>query len=226
MRKTNRFHHITGATALVVAGIGVPASACQSAATHAALCAATLCAPDGAINPAPRAGGLTVDVSIVDFAFSPSQVIIPTGSQVRWTHFGLFPHTATSSAVPPVFDSGAMGSGDDFSHTFAGVGAFDYECIFHFGMDGRVTVRLPGDANGDNAVNIADFSILGTHYNQGGATYNDGDFNLNGTVEIGDFAILAANYNTAAAARGAAVPEPATGMIAAGLCFITARRRR
>lgn len=54
---------------------------------------------------------------------------------------------------------------------------------------------LAGDANRDRVVNIADFSILASRFNQPG-TFSQGDFNYSGTVEIGDFSILAARFNT------------------------------
>jgi hypothetical protein len=65
---------------------------------------------------------------------------------------------------------------------------------------------LNGDANRDRSVNIADFAILASRFNQPG-TFTDGDFNYSGAIEIGDFAILAAKFNqtlppSAAMARG------------------------
>lgn len=70
---------------------------------------------------------------------------------------------------------------------------------------------LAGDANRDRTVNIGDFAILATHFNQAG-TFSQGDFNYSGAVEIGDFAILASRFNTTLTARGgtaaSAVPTP------------------
>jgi len=57
----------------------------------------------------------------------------------------------------------------------------------HFGT------LLEGDANNNNVVEIADFSILATHYD----TYNDprADFNENKWIEIADFSLLATNFD-------------------------------
>ena len=61
-----------------------------------------------------------------------------------------------------------------------------------------------GDANRDRAVNLADFSILASRFNQPG-TFSQGDFNYNHVTDIADFSILASRFNTTLpAARGAA----------------------
>ena len=51
-----------------------------------------------------------------------------------------------------------------------------------------------GDANRDRIVNIGDFAVLASRFNQPG-TFSQGDFNYNGATEIGDFAILASKFN-------------------------------
>jgi hypothetical protein len=57
---------------------------------------------------------------------------------------------------------------------------------------------LPGDANRDRAVSIADFATLAARFNQPG-TFRQGDFNYDETVNIGDFSILASRFNTSLA---------------------------
>lgn len=52
-----------------------------------------------------------------------------------------------------------------------------------------------GDANRDRAINISDFAILASRFNQPG-TFSQGDFNYDGTTNINDFAILAAKFNS------------------------------
>lgn len=64
------------------------------------------------------------------------------------------------------------------------------------GMFKFVVTLLPGDANLDNAVNIADFSIFSTNYpTASGALFTQGDFNGTGSISFSDFSILSANYN-------------------------------
>lgn len=92
----------------------------------------------------------------------------------------------------------------------------------------RGRVALPGDATLDDAVNIADFSVLAANFNSGGGTWERGDFNRDGFVDIADFSTLAANFNTAAPAGGrpATVPEPAAAGAALAVAAIACRRAR
>lgn len=82
---------------------------------------------------------------------------------------------------------------------------------------------LPGDANGDGIVNLADFNILKTHFGQAGGR-GEGDFTGDGTVDLADFNVLKANFGEG----GAAVPEPSTlllsGFAAMGLALVGAKR--
>ncbi|QNN22463.1 hypothetical protein HED60_09305 [Planctomycetales bacterium ZRK34] len=58
---------------------------------------------------------------------------------------------------------------------------------------------IPGDANNDRYVNIADLSVLSSHYGlSSGATQADGDFNGDGVVNIADLSMLSANYGKSA----------------------------
>ena len=76
---------------------------------------------------------------------------------------------------------------------------------------------LPGDANRDRAVTIADFATLASRFNATG-TFTQGDFNYSGTVEIGDFSILAASFNRTLAGGSIAMPaRSAPGAGAIGL---------
>ncbi|HEX9106368.1 MAG TPA: plastocyanin/azurin family copper-binding protein [Longimicrobiales bacterium] len=48
-------------------------------------------------------------------------------------------HTASSDGAE--FDSGTLGSGGGFSHTFSTKGTFTYPCAFHANMTGTITVQ-------------------------------------------------------------------------------------
>jgi hypothetical protein len=55
----------------------------------------------------------------------------------------------------------------------------------------------PGDANGDNKVDVGDLGILAANYGTtADATWAMGDFNGDMKVDVGDLGILAANYGT------------------------------
>ncbi len=58
------------------------------------------------------------------------------------------------------------------------------------------TSQKPGDINGDNLVNIYDFSILAVNWNKTGQTLTTGDLSSDGKVDITDLTILAANFGT------------------------------
>jgi hypothetical protein len=97
--------------------------------------------------------------------------------------------------------------------------------------------QIPGDANLDGVVNIADLGILAANWQQTGVNWFGGDFNQDLRVDIADLGILAANWQQSVdgpsfsealamfdAFAGVVVPEPA----AAGLLLLGAlgvRRR-
>jgi len=89
---------------------------------------------------------------------------------------------------------------------------------------------LPGDANGDGLVDVADYNIWAANVGKTGATWAQGDFTGDGIVDINDLTIVLANYGATYGAGIKAVPEPscivlvATG--AAGLLVCSRRRRR
>jgi hypothetical protein len=63
---------------------------------------------------------------------------------------------------------------------------------------------IPGDANGDNKVDVGDLGILAANYGRNlqsegvvsSLWWSLGDFNEDGKVDVGDLGILAANYGT------------------------------
>jgi hypothetical protein len=71
-------------------------------------------------------------------------------------------------------------------------------------------VPVPGDANGDGAVDIADLSILLTDFDKTGMTWSQGDFDGSGTVDIADLGKLLTNFDKSAAVAITPVPEPSS----------------
>lgn len=67
---------------------------------------------------------------------------------------------------------------------------------------------LAGDANRDRRVDIDDFGILASRFNQPGV-FSQGDFNYSGTTDIDDFAILAGKFNTTLAPAAGVSPRGA-----------------
>ena len=77
-------------------------------------------------------------VMIVDFAFQPSTSFVPLGTTVEWSNEGAAPHTVTANSG--AFDSGTVGSGGSFGHSFDAAGIYAYHCAFHPSMHGTVIV--------------------------------------------------------------------------------------
>jgi nitrite reductase (NO-forming) len=92
--------------------------------------------PVGAFNPANS-----------DTAYDPLNLAIEAGTTVRWTNLDNIPHTVTAGTSDGTagtpdgrFDSGFLNSEDTFTYTFNEVGEYDYFCLPHPWMIGKVTV--------------------------------------------------------------------------------------
>ena len=86
-------------------------------------------------SPAPSAPA-TASVAILDRSFSPTTVTVAPGGTVSWTNQSDRDHTVTGTG----FDSGILGGGGRFSHTFPSAGTFTYICELHSEMRASVTV--------------------------------------------------------------------------------------
>jgi Ca2+-binding EF-hand superfamily protein len=54
---------------------------------------------------------------------------------------------------------------------------------------------MPGDADGNGAVEFADFLILSSNFGKNAdAAFADGDFNEDGKVNFNDFLLLSTNF--------------------------------
>jgi alcohol dehydrogenase (cytochrome c) len=108
---------------------------------------------DGTYGPvaAPAAPSSTIaadayavdHVDIVDYAFTPGTIIVPPGTTVTWSNTGSQPHSATSTVSetnPVTFDSGILNPGQSYSFTFDTPGTYDYFCVPHPFMRGKVIV--------------------------------------------------------------------------------------
>ena len=73
----------------------------------------------------------------------PGTIIVPPGTTVTWTNTGSQPHSATSTVSetnPVTFDSGILNTGQSYSFTFDTPGTYDYFCVPHPFMRGKVIV--------------------------------------------------------------------------------------
>lgn len=85
-------------------------------------------------------GEQTNEVTMEGTAFSPAEIEIPVGTTVTWTNEATLEHTTTSDDGE--WDSGLLGEGDTFEHTFDAPGTYTYHCIPHEdqGMRGTIVV--------------------------------------------------------------------------------------
>jgi T5SS/PEP-CTERM-associated repeat protein len=108
----------------------------------------------------------------------------------------------------------------------------------------RVVAAIPGDANLDGAVTIADLGMLAANWQMSGKTWVDGDFNGDGQVTIADLGVLAAHWQWSVDGSvagvsfdealgmfdvfdGVVVPEPGVvGLIGFGLLALKRDRQR
>jgi plastocyanin len=77
--------------------------------------------------------------------YSPDNVtlVIGVNNTVTWTNHDSAAHTVTSSIYPACgfFDSGNMGSGATYTHTFTVSGTYQYYCKYHSWMTGAIVVK-------------------------------------------------------------------------------------
>ena len=107
-----------------------------SAATLLLLLATTA----GPAASAPRAAR-TVDVTIVNFAYSPDPVTIDPGDTIRWTNLDSAPHSSVS--VQPNFSTLTLAQGQTTTTLFPRSGTFAYVCGIH-GTSMRGTIVVTG----------------------------------------------------------------------------------
>ena len=82
----------------------------------------------------------TRTVMIQNFSFKPAHITIKRGTRVRWINKDSTAHTATANNGRS-FDSGRLGKGQSYTHTFKSVGKKPYHCEIHSHMKGTITVK-------------------------------------------------------------------------------------
>jgi hypothetical protein len=89
-------------------------------------------------------------------------------------------------------------------------------------------IGIPGDAVGDDRVDINDLTVVLANYGQTGTTWTQGDFTGEGITDIDDLTIVLANFGQSASAAPASVPEPSVTALLAivALALLAFGRRR
>ncbi len=92
-----------------------------------------------------------------------------------------------------------------------------------------ILVVLPGDADTDGQINLADLNILGDHWGTSGAYWSMGDFTGDGQVNLADLQIIGDHWNPAsgdlAGIAATFIPEPAALSLLLLLSTALIRRR-
>jgi amicyanin len=138
------FHTVTVRT-LVAAGcaLGLVATGCAgssearthpTATGHSSVVAPTAVSSSGAIKAVA-----TNSVTIKNFAFNPSTIMVKPGTKVTWTNQDEDAHTVTFQSNLKVASSPLQGD-QSFSYTFQTPGTYSYICSIHPFMHGKVIV--------------------------------------------------------------------------------------
>ncbi|MCA9260026.1 MAG: hypothetical protein KDA61_12530, partial [Planctomycetales bacterium] len=86
---------------------------------------------------------------------------------------------------------------------------------------------VDGDVTNDQLVNLDDFAVISSNFRNSVGSRSEGDLNADGVVDFADFRIWKSNANVGAGASSAAIPEPASGLVAIlGSLLMAGRRRR
>ena len=79
-------------------------------------------------------------MDIKEFKYGPEAIEVEAGTKVSFTNEDTAKHTATSKPQG-AFDSGDISKGQTKPVTFDKAGTFDYFCVYHPTMAGKVTVK-------------------------------------------------------------------------------------
>jgi plastocyanin len=79
-------------------------------------------------------------VDIRNFSYKPGEVTVQVGTTVRWTNFDLDYHTVTSSNPGGPLDSPQIDRDETWTYTFNTPGEYEYYCVPHPYMHGKVIV--------------------------------------------------------------------------------------
>jgi plastocyanin len=78
-------------------------------------------------------------VTIDNFTFSPAEITVQRGEEVRWVNQDDIPHVV--AAADGAYTSPPLDTGDGFARSFAEPGRYEYFCAIHPHMKGTIVVR-------------------------------------------------------------------------------------
>ena len=127
------------------------------------------------------------------------------------------------------FDTSALGANGDVWSWGALTLTNSGGTIYLTGLSGGVLIRVPGDADNDGDVDLADLGIFESQFGGPPIGADSADFDNDGDVDLDDLAVMRDNYGyTSPTAPSAATPEPATMTLLAigGLMALRRRSRK
>jgi plastocyanin len=92
---------------------------------------------DNAADNVPKA---TNNVSVVNMAFSPANIVVRKGTTVHWLNEDAVQHTITENDDKDGPSSPLLDKGQSYDFTFKETGVYHYNCSIHTEMTGTVTV--------------------------------------------------------------------------------------
>lgn len=87
----------------------------------------------------------TLYVNVLDLSFNPADAVVTVGDYVTWTLVA-GSHTTTSNTIPAgatAWDYTFSSIGDTYTYEVTVAGTYNYECLFHPGMEGSFTAVDP-----------------------------------------------------------------------------------
>jgi len=80
-------------------------------------------------------------VAMREVTFEPERLALRRGARVTWVNRDRVAHTVTvGSELNSTLDSGEVGPGESFSHSFDEPGDVEYRCTIHTQMRGKLRV--------------------------------------------------------------------------------------
>lgn len=95
------------------------------------------------LAPAQPGQAATGRAEILDFGYSPSEVLVAPGDQVVWSNNGATMHSVVADDAADGPASGKIAPGRSYVHTFPRLGTVVYHCDIHPMMTGVVRVVDP-----------------------------------------------------------------------------------
>lgn len=124
------------AAVFVLSGAGPWGPAAAGTPSDVAPCTSASASPVPVASP-------TFAIGAEDQLFEPSLPTVRRGTTVVWSLANTsLHHTVTDTTGMLLFDSGSLDPGASCSYSFTAAGDYDYYCVFHTNMTGRIHVPV------------------------------------------------------------------------------------